>query len=191
MLEQQIKGEITMATGQNNQLTRQIGEHLVTAELGRLGIIASPFAGYVQDIDLLAYKDGKAFPIQVKAICGGSWQFDVKKFVNVKIDGKKQIVGKIIVNNNRHLSHLLYVFVVIGSYGDDKFFVLEWSDLAEILIDNYKAYLDSHDGVRPKAHKSTHAAISPKDIAKYMVDVKDPKGQDKWMAMINANLEKY
>ena len=51
----------------NTQLSGQIGEHLVTAELGRLGIIAAPFAGNVPDIDVLAYANGKSVPIQVKA----------------------------------------------------------------------------------------------------------------------------
>jgi hypothetical protein len=36
-----------MATGRNNQLTRQVGEHLVAAKLGRLGFVASPFADNV------------------------------------------------------------------------------------------------------------------------------------------------
>jgi hypothetical protein len=34
-------------------LTKQIGEHLVVAELGRNGLIATPFAGNVQNFDLV------------------------------------------------------------------------------------------------------------------------------------------
>ena len=34
-----------MATGRDMQITRQIGEHLVVAELGRRGYVAAPFAG--------------------------------------------------------------------------------------------------------------------------------------------------
>ena len=49
-----------MATGLSTKLTGQIGEHLVTAELGRLGIIATPFSGNVPDIDILAYANGAA-----------------------------------------------------------------------------------------------------------------------------------
>ena len=44
-----------MATGLSSKLAGQIGEHLVTAELGRQGIIATPFSGNVSDIDILAY----------------------------------------------------------------------------------------------------------------------------------------
>jgi hypothetical protein len=63
-----------MASGRGMQLTRQIGEHLVAAELGRQGYIAAPFAGNVPLYDLLAADTrGFSIPIQVKAINGGSW----------------------------------------------------------------------------------------------------------------------
>lgn len=35
------------ATGRDMQLTRQTGEHLVAAELGRRGYVATPFAGNI------------------------------------------------------------------------------------------------------------------------------------------------
>jgi len=43
-----------MQSGLSNQLTRQIGEHLVAAKLGRMGYVAAPFAGNVPLFDLLA-----------------------------------------------------------------------------------------------------------------------------------------
>ena len=51
----------------SNQLSGQIGEALVVAELGRLGIVATAFAGNVPDIDILACKEGKSTAVQVKA----------------------------------------------------------------------------------------------------------------------------
>ena len=73
----------------NNQLTRQIGEHLVVSKLGRLGIFATPFAGNVPDFDVLASDlSGHSLPIQVKTINGGSWQFDAKKFLEIDPPGK-------------------------------------------------------------------------------------------------------
>ena len=36
-----------MATGREMYLTRQIGEHLVAAKFGRMGYLATPFAGNV------------------------------------------------------------------------------------------------------------------------------------------------
>ena len=43
-----------------------IGENLVTAELARRDIVASTLAGNIPDIDILAYKNGKTIPLQVK-----------------------------------------------------------------------------------------------------------------------------
>ena len=50
-----------MATGHDNQLTRQIGEHLVAAELGRRGYVATPFAGNVPMYDLKVAKNQKTY----------------------------------------------------------------------------------------------------------------------------------
>jgi len=41
-----------MATGRNNKLTGQISEFLVCAELGKRGLIATPFAGNVPAFDV-------------------------------------------------------------------------------------------------------------------------------------------
>jgi hypothetical protein len=52
------------ATGRDMQIARQIGEHLVVAELGRRGYVAAPFAGNVPMFDLLAADvHGFAFPV--------------------------------------------------------------------------------------------------------------------------------
>ena len=42
------------------QLSKQLSEHLVAAELARRGIVATPFSGNVPDIDILAFKSGKS-----------------------------------------------------------------------------------------------------------------------------------
>jgi len=81
-----------MAIGLSTQLTRQIGEHLVTAELGRKGIIATPFAGNVPEIDIVAHANGVTTGIQVKSINKGAWQFDIRKFLNVELKPTGQTV---------------------------------------------------------------------------------------------------
>ena len=48
------------------QLSKQLSEHLVVAELARRGVIATPFSGNVPDFDILAFKNGKSTPIQEK-----------------------------------------------------------------------------------------------------------------------------
>ncbi|MCJ7744432.1 MAG: hypothetical protein MUO99_07755, partial [Dehalococcoidales bacterium] len=72
-----------MATGREMQLTKQVG-YLACAELCRRKFIATPFAGNVPEFDILAIDDKyeKRF-VQVKAIRGGSWKFDVGKFLDI------------------------------------------------------------------------------------------------------------
>jgi len=41
-----------MTTGLKTQLAKQVGEYLVAAELGRMGLIAATFAGNVPDYDV-------------------------------------------------------------------------------------------------------------------------------------------
>lgn len=77
-----------MAKGLSTQLTGKIGEHLVTAELARRGIMATPFSGNVPDIDILGFANRIAAPIQVKTIASDSWQFDINKFLNLEASAK-------------------------------------------------------------------------------------------------------
>ncbi|MBI4688339.1 MAG: hypothetical protein HY756_11305 [Nitrospirae bacterium] len=148
-----------MIKGYSTQLTRQIGEHLVVAKLGRLGILATPFAGNVPDYDLLASDlSGYSLPLQVKAINGPSWQFSVTSFLEIKFEGERQIVKgkKEIFNPN-----LICVFVFLKSDGNDEFYVLTVKVLQEHFLKNYKG------GIRPRNPKSTHCAIWPKELTKY------------------------
>ena len=71
-----------MTTGRSTQRTRQVGEHLLAADLGRMGIIATPFAEIVPGFDLfVANEAGRAVAVQVKAMNGPSWQFGATEFL--------------------------------------------------------------------------------------------------------------
>ena len=73
-----------MATGQSMQLTKQVGEYLVAAELCRRGYVAATFSGNVPHYDILASNEnGDKYAIQVKSIRGGAWQFDARIFMNI------------------------------------------------------------------------------------------------------------
>jgi len=150
-----------MKSGYSTQLTRQIGEHLVVAKLGRMGIIATPFAGNVPDYDLLASDlSGHSMPIQVKAINGPSWQFSVTSFLDIEFDGNNQIVkGKKVIPN------LICVFVLLRPDERDDFYILTMADLQDHFLKAYKG------GVRPRNPKSTHCAIWPKELTAH---------RDKW-----------
>ena len=83
-----------MASGHSNQLTGQIGEYLVCAELGRLGLIATTFTGNVPEYDLLVCDEMlKSLPIQVKTTRSASWPSRANLWLNIEFDHteKKQI----------------------------------------------------------------------------------------------------
>lgn len=149
-----------MASGRDTQLTRQIGEHLVVAELGRMGFVATPFAGNVPDFDLLAANEaGTTIPVQVKTIRKVSWQFRITSFLKVEIAKKRQIIrGRTTL---RH-PHLVCVFVLLGnSSGKDTFFTFTLRDLQNHFFRVYtgRKY--------PSDLTSMHCAIWPKELQKF------------------------
>lgn len=155
-----------MATGRSNQLIKQIGEYLVACELARQGLLVATFSGNVPDFDLIATDfKGSSCPIQVKTIKGGSWQFSIDKFADVSLDGDRQRLGR---KKPLSIPDLICVFVIAAEkYGGDQFFVLEWSQVQEIIIASYKRWLASHGGVRPKKPDSLHCAIVPSDLKQF------------------------
>lgn len=148
-----------MATGLNNKLTGQIGEHLATAELGRLGIIATPFSGNVPDIDILAHCNNILGHIQVKAINKDSWQFDVRKFLNIVLDKNEQKISGINKNLDRNI---ICIFILIGNkLGEDIFYIFKYGWLQDYFFKNYTARK------APKNINSFHCAIWTKDLDKF------------------------
>jgi len=145
-----------MATGRSTQLARQIGEHFVASELGRRDIIATPFAGNVPHFDLLAStQDGRAFPVQVKAINGPSWQFNAASFLNIKIEDDFQTV----LGPREDLDRtIICVLVLLKEPGTDVVYTLLLSELQDLFLMHYKG------GKRPKNPQSTHCALWPKHL---------------------------
>jgi len=148
-----------MATGRSTQLTRQIGEHLVVAKLGRRGYIATPFAGNVPSFDLLVADDkGHSIPVQVKAINGPSWQFQASTFLEIEIaDGVQRVKGKKKLPD----LNLVCVFVLLSDDENDTFFIFRLKDLQDFFFQTYKG------GRRPKNPQSLHCAIWPKDLEQF------------------------
>lgn len=153
----------------STQIAGQIGEALVVAELGRRGIVATSLAGNVPDIDLLAYLDGKSFPLQVKTWRSGSVHLDAKRFLKITMEGTLQKIHGIDTELD---PELIYVFVKIGErLGEDSFFILTQGSLQKIVCDHHSAYLAKHNGVRPKSPESTHLSLSLQELKVY---------QDNW-----------
>ncbi len=147
-----------MATGLENKLTGAIGEFLVAAELCRRGLLATPFAGNVPHYDIIASgQRGGHLAIQVKAINGSTWQFDVRRFLKVQRKGRRQVpIGM----EREPYPGLVCVLVALSKSGSDRFFILTWRELRRIVARGYRRYLRKHGGIRPKAPSSFHTALS-------------------------------
>ena len=159
-----------MATGLSNKLVGQTGEYLVVAELSRRAFIATTFTGNVPHYDIIASdKHGKHVSVQVKAGRAASWQFSkITQYCEITLDGKHQIVGEM---KPCPIKRLVMVFVKIEKYGSDRFYLLPWQRLRDLVVTDHKAFLRRHDGVRPQRWDSLHCAISEKALLRY---------RDKW-----------
>lgn len=159
-----------MASGRSVQLTRQIGEHLVVAELGRRGWLASPFAGNVPGFDILAADPtGRLLEIQVKTLRSGTWQLNAGHFIDVALVDDTQVVRGIKKIDSRGR---IMVFVHIGQTGGDRFYLCRIEELQEHLIGAYKS------GKRPKNPKTLHHALHPKHLQQF---------QDNWSVLDDAD----
>ena len=155
-----------MATGRSLQLTKQVGEYLVAAELCRRKLIATTFTGNVPDYDIVAISgSGESILVQVKAINGGSWQLsNARAFLDIKQAGKRQVPGEL---TEPKYPGLIWVFVLLEKYGRDRFFILKWVELQKLVADHYRENLKRLGGIRPRRHDSYHVGLKPSDLAEY------------------------
>ena len=142
-----------------------IGENLVTAELARRDIVATTFTGNIPDIDILAFKDGKTIPLQVKTLTKVSLHVpDVKKYLKIEREDKKQIIKGL----NKIDENLIFVIVKIGEkYSKDEFYIFRQKVLQDIVFNNHSKALKKWKGIRPKNPDSLHSAYNLSDINKY------------------------
>lgn len=158
-----------MATGRGTKLTGAVGEFLVAAELCRRGLIATPFSGNVPYYDIVASDEyGGHLVVQVKAVNKSSWQFDSSKFVEITMDGDRQILGSEIKDP---FPNLYCVFVALRELESrDRYFIFSWSELRTVIVNHHRDYLEKHGGVRPKAPTSKHCSISILELEHYEND---------------------
>ncbi len=155
-----------MGKGRKNKLVGQTGEYLVAAELSRRGLIATTFTGNVPHYDIVASDDvGRHVSVQVKTSNGRYWQFaNITQYCEITFSGERQIVGK---PKPCPIQRLVVVFVRLDADGNDRFYIVTWQKLREILVEAHKTFLGKHDGVRPKQPKSLHCAISEEHLDAY------------------------
>ena len=156
-----------MGRGRSNKLVGQTGEYLVAAALSRRGLIATTFTGNVPHYDIIASDEkGRHVSVQVKAGRVGSWQFgNVTQFCDIAFDHKRQVVGK---PKTCPVQRLVMIFVRIEEDGNDQFYILKWQKLRDLVIKQHKAFLQKHNGVRPRQWESLHCAVTEETVRPYL-----------------------
>ena len=152
--------------GRGNKLVAATGEYLVAAELCRRGLIATTFTGNVPHFDIVVSDAaGRNVSVQVKASRSDSWQIaNIKTFCEIIFDGKHQVVGRA---KRCPIRRLIMVYVTLDPDGNDKFYILTWQRLRDIVIKHHKAYLKRCNGIRPRNWKSLHSAVNSDYLSRY------------------------
>ena len=163
-------------SGHSNKLAGQIGEYLVCAELGRRGLIATPFSGNVPSFDVLAADEQcRAVPIQVKASRGDSWPSDARSWMNLELDshtGVQHYNGLATITN----PDLIYVCVVIAKPGEqDRFFILTKADIQHVCVKVYSEWMEPKGWKRPRTITSFDCRYNISNIAEF---------EDNWQLIV-------
>jgi hypothetical protein len=161
----------------------QIGEFLVCAQLGKRGLIATPFSGNVPAFDILATDEHcRTVPIQVKSSRSDNWPSDARTWMQIQVmdgrqvglDGSTPLVATAITH-----ADLIYVCVIIGDPGKpDRYFVLTKSELQIACIKGYNAWMEPKNWRRPRNPESYDCRYGISSIAEY---------EDNW-SLIEARL---
>lgn len=163
-----------MATGRSTNLTGQVGEFLVCAELGRRGTMATPFSGNVPEFDVIAVGEGAStVPVQVKRSNSSSWQFRLEDWLNVSYDRRRR--RHVLDEKHRHrLSHLhlIFVFVALDREHGDRFYILTKGRVRELIYRRYLEIMEPRGFRRPRNPGSIHWAIHGREMSRYQDDWK-------------------
>ena len=155
--------------GRSNKLTCQIGEFLVSAELGKRGLIATPFAGNVPKFDIIvADEHCRTLPIQVKTSNSNNWNSSADQWMDIELDDKekKQIFkGELKIDD----PDLIYVCVTIDNTlkSKDRFFILKRKDVQDVCVKSYRKWMDKNNWKRPRNYKSLDNRYCIQDIEQH------------------------
>ena len=138
--------------------------------------MATQFSGNVPHYDIIASGEpGGYLPVQVKTIKGPNWQFSIRQFLDVRLDGQRQILGE---PKPSPCPDLKCVLVVLGKNNSrDRFFILTWPELRDVLVVGYRRYLAKHGGIRPKKPESFHVSLSVSEVEPF---------EDQWQTLLDA-----
>lgn len=149
----------------------QAGEFAVCAQMGKLGLIATPFAGNVPEYDVIVVNEALvSCPISVKATRDNQGWIagDVTGVMDIDFDqatGRQTIIGPKALRSPDLIT--IYVWLSRSSDVPDRFFILTQREVQAVRLADYAAYLDKHGGVRPKRPDSFHQTIQMRDLLPY------------------------
>ena len=176
--------------------TGATGEYLVATELSKRGFTASTLPGGAPQIDILAYKDGVAIPIQVKASKEKCVSLDAKKFADIEFEGEIQSInrdnGRDGKNEEGEIDpYLIWIIVFLGKENDSipEFYICRGSDIQKAVIDYYSKFLEGLEikGRRPRNWETTHHGLYPNQIT----DFKDNWGLlEKEITLLKTSIAK-
>ena len=159
-----------MSRGRKNQLTGQVAEHLVVAELGRRGLAATGFSGNIPTFDVLAVDENcRVVPIQVKASTGDNWPSDARTWMDIEVESatlQQRSRGP----SNLPTPDLIYVCVAIAPTGADRrdrFFILTMEDLQRVCIDAYTDWMGPKDWKRPNNPHSFDCRYAIRHLSRF------------------------
>lgn len=154
-----------MGTGRSNKLVGQAGEFIVAGELARRGYISTTFTGNVPDYDIVASSgEGRHLSIQVKTALAGSWHLNIARFCSITFDGQQQVIGPL---KDAPVINLVVVFVVLVDQGQDRFYILRWDELRDIVVADYTQWMNGHGRIRPRNPRSLHCALLERQLVDY------------------------
>ena len=149
----------------NSKLSGKIGESLVVAELGRRRLIATAFAGNVPEIDILAFREKRSIPIQVKAFKEGSLRTKSDYYLKIDFDGRTQtILGK-----KEDINHdPTFIIVKVGDQlGEDVFYIYDQGIIQDLVLKKHSSFIKKDDGVITKKPSSFDCSVNLKNLEDY------------------------
>ena len=159
-----------MSRGFQNNLAKQMAEHLVCVELGRRDLVATPFSGNVPNYDVLAAdSSGHTVPIQVKATRHNTWPSNARQWMNIELDSETGVQTYIGLKELQ-APNLVYICVALAPLDSgrrDRLFILTMSELQAICVHRYTAWMDSHDWKRPQSVGSFDLRYKIEDLEEF------------------------
>ena len=157
--------------------TGATGEHLVAAELSKRGFIASALPGGAPRIDILAYKDGVAIPLQVKTCRIACVSLNAKGFLHINFNKKQktQSIDRSKGKGGRKEidHHLIWIIIFISTIKEEdkevdkyRFFICTEGDIQNAVLEHYGNFLESLEptGQRKRNWETTHHGLYPDQI---------------------------